>query len=151
MTRKPIQLIDFDGYLHALCDDGSMWQFGSPGWTKMEAIPQDEADLTGVLGDPPSVTLNLDESGNRQGEPIYPWPPELDAMDLWYLDAGGKACRVSDGMTFLEAVEKRVEMVAAFFEGNAVVLLHHRHKTDESLTFTYAGATFTFPSDPIPF
>lgn len=53
--RKPIQLMDFDGYLHALCDDGTIWMMGSSGWSRIETIPQDEPTVSDLVEALPSV------------------------------------------------------------------------------------------------
>ncbi len=45
MTRKIIQLAADESWLYALCDDGTLWQgSGSGGWSRCEAIPQEETD-----------------------------------------------------------------------------------------------------------
>lgn len=53
--RKPVQLMDFDGYFHALCDDGTIWMMGSSGWSRIETIPQDEPTVSDLVDALPPV------------------------------------------------------------------------------------------------
>jgi len=39
--RKAVQLIDSEGYICALCDDGTIWVLSGGQWQRMEPIPQD--------------------------------------------------------------------------------------------------------------
>ena len=42
-TRKVDRLEAVGDHLCAICDDGTMWSLGHPGWTQLPAIPQTEA------------------------------------------------------------------------------------------------------------
>lgn len=45
--RKIIQIVEVDGVVHALCNDGTVWYEGKEGgWKRLKDIPQDEADLS---------------------------------------------------------------------------------------------------------
>ena len=91
--RKPIQLLDHDGYLHALADDGTIWQLATSGWTKIEGLPQPPND-TGV------------EWSDRQ-----PWL--IDGVNGLWASNGKRVVRMQDEAEARRFAEKDAWLIAA--------------------------------------
>lgn len=70
--RRAIQLLDYDGSLHALCDDGTMFVLGTNGWSRIEPIPQD-----GPAAQQPTVRVRGEDEDEQAYGGTFPRQPNL--------------------------------------------------------------------------
>lgn len=146
MKRRAMQIaLDGTGTLYALAFDGTMWVMGSPGWDRVEDLPDaPDEDVQPPVIEPAPVI----EAASSKG-----WQPK--GSPVWCVDsADGSVVRVRHEEMFLRWFSKHspsdLIFVEAANEADALNGAKHPATCDRE-TITIDGKDFEILSDTVPF